>query len=89
MSFGGPLTIRSDDRACNKGRMSEGSQNDEKYNVSRFLSLLAEMGSCQVEKSPLLPHLRARFGAHNTGGHNVGRQMAVQLTTGLHLIPRS
>jgi len=89
MSFEGTGTIWSDDRACNEGRMTEGSQNDEKYDVGRFSSLLTEMDSWQVEKSPSLPPLRARFGAHSIGGHTVGGQMAVQLTTDLHLIPRS
>ena len=69
--------------------MSEGSLNDEKYDVGRFSSLLAEMDSWQVEKSSSLPPLRARFGAHSTGNHKVGGQMAVQLTTDLHVIPRS
>jgi hypothetical protein len=89
MSFGGTWTIRSDDRACNKGRMSEGSQNDDKYKVGRFSRLLAEMDSGQVEKSPSLPPFRARFGAHSTEGYKVEGQIAVQLTTDLHLIPRS
>jgi hypothetical protein len=69
--------------------MTEGSQNDEKYDVGRFSNLLTERDSWQVEKSSSLPPLRARFGAHSKGGHTVGGQMAVRLTTDLHLIPRS
>lgn len=69
--------------------MSESSQNDEKYDVGRFSSLLTEMDSWQVEKSPSLPHFRARFGAHSTGDDAVEGQMAVQLTADLHLVPRS
>jgi len=40
--------------------MSEGSKNDEKYDVGRFSSLLAEMDLWQVEKFPSLwsPHYR-------------------------------
>jgi hypothetical protein len=64
--------VQSGDGACNEGRVFEGSQNDEKYVLGTFSSLLAEMDSGQVEKSPSLPPLHSRFGAHSTGALSRG-----------------
>jgi hypothetical protein len=89
LSFEGTWKIRSDDTACNKGRMSEGPQNDEKYDVGRVFEPVGWDGFVAGWEIAVACPSSCPLWSPQYRGLKVGGQMVVQLTTDLHLIPRS